>query len=119
MCLLCRYISSRFINDVCRRFIDRFGNDGKNDNKSNSPSIESHEDDWTLNEAIKTRSFWAILICVGIPAMVNTGITFHIASIFDTNGLSLEVASLVLSLMALVGIPISFVLSFVLEKVKI
>ncbi|SER89790.1 hypothetical protein SAMN04487944_11262 [Gracilibacillus ureilyticus] len=51
--------------------------------------------------------------------MVNTGITFHIASIFDTNGLSLEVASLVLSLMALVGIPISFVLSFVLEKVKI
>lgn len=75
-------------------------------------------EDWTLYEARKTITFWALLICVGIPAMVNTGITFHIISIFDTNGLSPEVAAMVLSLMAVVGIPMSFVSGYITDKVQ-
>ncbi|WP_099159836.1 MFS transporter [Virgibacillus ndiopensis] len=80
--------------------------------------VEAAEEDWTLKEARKTRAFWAILICVGIPAMVNTGITFHIISIFDENNLSPTTAALVLSLMALVGIPMSFVSGYITEKIK-
>nr|WP_204497904.1 MFS transporter [Aquibacillus albus] len=76
------------------------------------------EVNWQLNEAIKTRAFWMILICVGIPAMINTGITFHIISIFGTNELSPEVAAMVLSLMAVIGIPMSLVSGFITEKVK-
>lgn len=68
-------------------------------------TIVEAEQDWTLKEAMKTKSFWAILICVGIPAMVNTGITFHIISIFGSNNIKPEIAALVLSLMAVVGIP--------------
>lgn len=86
-------------------------------NKLVTPVIEA-EEDWTLNEAMRTRAFWAVLICVGIPALVNTGITFHITSIFKTNGLSLEMAAMVLSLMAFVGIPISLVSGVILDKVK-
>lgn len=80
--------------------------------------IQESDQDWTLKEAMKTRAFWAILICVGIPAMVNTGITFHIISIFGTNKLSPESAAMVLSLMAVVGIPMSFVSGYITEKVK-
>ncbi|QGH35442.1 MFS transporter [Gracilibacillus salitolerans] len=83
-----------------------------------APTIEEAEEDWTLKEAMKTKAFWAILICVGIPAMVNTGITFHIASIFKTNGLSLEVAAMVLSLMAFVGIPMSLASGYIIDKIK-
>src|SRR5699024_5908515 len=81
-------------------------------------SIVETEENWTLKEAMKTITFWAILICVGIPAMVNTGITFHIISIFGTNELSPELAALVLSLMAFVGIPMSFVSGYITEKIK-
>lgn len=81
-------------------------------------AIKDNVQDWTLKEAMRTKAFWAILICVGIPAMVNTGITFHIISIFGTNQLSPEVAAMVLSLMAIVGIPMSFVSGYVTDKIK-
>ncbi|GAA0437348.1 MFS transporter [Lentibacillus halophilus] len=77
---------------------------------------ESNED-FTLKEAMRTWAFWGILISVGIPAMINTGITFHIISIFDTNGLSSAVAAMVLSLMAFAGIPISFISGFITERI--
>ncbi|MDC3412021.1 MFS transporter [Aquibacillus sp. 3ASR75-11] len=80
--------------------------------------IPETEENWRLNEAAKTRAFWMILICVGIPSMINTGITFHIISIFGSNQLQPEVAAMVLSLMAIVGIPMSFVSGFITEKIK-
>ncbi|MEQ6389937.1 MFS transporter [Bacillaceae bacterium S4-13-58] len=81
-------------------------------------TVVEAEQDWTLKEAMKTKSFWAILICVGIPAMVNTGITFHIISIFESNNLTPEIAAMVLSLMAVVGIPMSLVSGIITEKIK-
>ncbi|WP_306010416.1 MFS transporter [Bacillus sp. MMSF_3328] len=76
------------------------------------------DDDWTLQEAMKTRAFWAILICVGIPALVNTGITFHLLSIFGESQLSPQLAATVLSMMAVIGFPISLAAGFILEKVR-
>ncbi|MFN2744997.1 MULTISPECIES: MFS transporter [unclassified Bacillus (in: firmicutes)] len=76
------------------------------------------EEDWTLKEAMKTGSFWYVLICVSIPALVNTGITFHLLSILGENSLSPQVAANVLSLMALIGFPITMVSGFLLEKIK-
>ncbi|MFD2627830.1 MFS transporter [Oceanobacillus kapialis] len=80
-------------------------------------SVQAATEDWTLQEARRTRAFWAILVCVGIPAMVNTGITFHIISIFGSNELSPAVAAMVLSLMAVVGIPMSFVSGFITDRI--
>mgnify|MGYP001195765934 CR=1 FL=1 len=80
--------------------------------------IEEAEENWTLSEAMRTRAFWAILICVSIPALVNTGITFHIFSIFSTKELSADLAALILGLMAAVGIPMSLISGFITEKVK-
>ncbi|WP_461202817.1 MFS transporter [Anoxybacillus sp. TBDG-1] len=78
-----------------------------------------NEENWTLKEAMKTKSFWLILLCVGIPAMVNTGLTFHLLSIFGESGIAPQYAAIVLSLMAVVGFPISFISGFILEKVRV
>ncbi|MGP4081254.1 MFS transporter [Pseudalkalibacillus sp. R45] len=74
---------------------------------------------WTLNEAMKTRQFWLILFCVSIPALVNTGITFHLVSIFTEGGLGRGTAAFILSLMAIIGFPITMVSGFILERVKV
>ncbi|MFA9557253.1 MFS transporter [Evansella sp. AB-rgal1] len=96
------------------------GKEGKEKTKKGLlgiPVVQA-EQNWTLKEAMKTRAFWAILVCVGIPGMVNTGITFHIISIFGSNDLSPQIAATVLSLMAVVGIPMTLVSGFLTEKVK-
>lgn len=77
------------------------------------------EEDWTLKEAMRTRAFWSFLFCVSIPAMVNTGIVFHLTSIFTESGLSRSTAALALSVMALLSFPFTFVAGFLNEKVKV
>ncbi|MGQ4669060.1 MFS transporter, partial [Metabacillus halosaccharovorans] len=77
-----------------------------------------YESSWTLAEAKKTRTFWFLLCCVGIPSMVNTGLTFHLVSIFGENDLSPQLAATVLSAMALVGFPITFLSGFILERIE-
>lgn len=44
--------------------------------------------DFTLKEARKTRSFWAFTLGLSLAALYVTGLTFHIVSIFETNGFS-------------------------------
>lgn len=91
--------------------------------KKNTDAIEGSQDieevDWTLKEAKKTRAFWLILFCVAIPALVNTAITFHLFRIFEERHLSMGMASFTLSLMAVIGFPVTMIAGFVLEKVPV
>jgi cyanate permease len=64
----------------------------------NEVASEKDDGSWTLKEAMRTRAFWLILICVGIPSMVTTGITFHLFSILGEQGVSLTISALVLSI---------------------
>lgn len=77
------------------------------------------EENWTLKEAMKTKAYWLLLFCVAIPALVNTGLTFHLISIFGIQNISPGVAALVLSLMAVIGFPITLAAGFILDKVKV
>ncbi|AQQ54543.1 MFS transporter [Planococcus lenghuensis] len=74
---------------------------------------------WTLKEAMRTYQFWLLLICVSIPALINTGLTFHIVSIFSSKGLTAGEAAALLSIMAVVGFPVTLAIGFILEKVQI
>ncbi|MCG8398123.1 MFS transporter [Bacillus atrophaeus] len=74
---------------------------------------------WTVKEAMGTRAFWLLLFCVAIPAMVNTGLTFHLVSIFAEKSLSPEAAAAILSIMALIGFPVTFLVGFLLERMKV
>jgi MFS family permease len=81
--------------------------------------VPLHEQDWTLSEAMRTRAFWLILFCAGIPAMVNTGLIFHLVSILGENGLSPGVAALVLSMMAIFSFPVNLIAGIIVERVKV
>lgn len=74
---------------------------------------------WTVKEAAKTKAFWLLLFCAAIPGIVNTGLTFHLVSIFNERSLSLEAAASVLSLTALIGLPVTFLTGVLLEKIKV
>ncbi|TLS38347.1 MFS transporter [Pseudalkalibacillus caeni] len=89
--------------------------------KEEKEELQSIDEDvsWTLKEAMRTRAFWLILFCVSIPALVNTGLTFHLVSILGGNGLSTTTAATVLSIMAVVGFPVTMVSGFILERVKV
>ena len=79
----------------------------------------AEEVSWSVKEASKTRAFWLLLLCAAIPGIVNTGLTFHLVSIFAEKSLSLETAAGILSLTALIGLPVTFVTGILLEKVKV
>ncbi|MBT2731751.1 MFS transporter [Carnobacterium sp. ISL-102] len=75
--------------------------------------------DWTVDEAKKTATFRALIACVGIPALVNTAITFHIVSIFQTNGLTAQNAAVVLSMMAFMGFPVTLIAGRLVDRIPL
>ena len=80
---------------------------------------EGFETNWTVKEAMRTRAFWLILFCVSIPALVNTGLTFHLFSILGEQGVPGSTAAIILSIMAIVGFPVTMVSGFILERVHV
>ncbi|MGK7377085.1 MFS transporter [Planococcus sp. 1R117A] len=84
--------------------------------KNSTPIVETS---WTVKEASKTKAFWLLLLCAVIPGIVNSGLTFHLVSIFSEKSLSLEAAASVLSLTALIGLPVTFLTGILLEKIKV
>ncbi|MBT2756888.1 MFS transporter [Mesobacillus foraminis] len=88
-------------------------------NQNSGILLTDLEENWTLKEARRTRAFWLLLVCVCIPALVNTGLTFHLISIFNHNGLPATTAAMILSLMAIIGFPITLAAGYILDWVKV
>lgn len=51
------------------------------------------EEAWTAQEALATPVFWIVVLGLGAVSMLNTGLMFHMVSIFRDNGLSDAVAA--------------------------
>jgi MFS family permease len=73
----------------------------------------------TLGQAIKILSFWLLLLCVFAPSMINTGITFHIVSIFSSTGLSTKVAAAVLSIQAITNLFSTLLAGYIMDRIKL
>ncbi|ARI78847.1 MFS transporter [Halobacillus mangrovi] len=87
--------------------------------KSLNPNVDVNEKSWTLKEAMSTRAFWFVLFCVIVPALVNTAVTFHIVSIMDLRGLDTGIAAMVLTLMAIIGFPVTFVSGYLVDRFQV
>jgi MFS family permease len=83
--------------------------------KSTSPFFS--ETNWTAQEAMGTRSFWLLLFCVMIPSAINTGLIFHQISIMNHVGVSVEAAAGVLSIMALIRLPLVLVAGQIVDRI--
>ncbi|OIJ12019.1 hypothetical protein BKP37_14670 [Anaerobacillus alkalilacustris] len=68
---------------------------------------------------MKTKPFWLLLFCVAVPSMVNTGIIFHFVPILAQSGVERTEAAFILSIMAMVSFPITFLAGFIVERVKV
>ncbi len=91
----------------------------RKEEKMEEEQDEGFETNWTVKEAMRTRAFWFILFCVSIPALVNTGLTFHLFSILGEQGVPGSTAALILSIMAIVGFPVTMASGFILERVNV
>lgn len=85
--------------------------------RSRPPSLPDR--DYTLQEAKKTRAFWAFTLALSLAALFITGFTFHIVSIFETNGMS-EMKALGIFLPAsIVAMSVQFGVSYLSDFVKL
>ncbi len=93
----------------------------KNNPKESVDKSKQNEQAWTLKEAMRTRAFWLLLFCVTIPAALNTGFTFHLASIVDYLGFTGDTAMLAASILSVYAITqffSNFIAGIVGDKYK-
>ncbi|MFV8828910.1 MFS transporter [Alkalihalobacterium sp. APHAB7] len=86
--------------------------------QSSSDKSSIYEEAWTVKEALRTKEFYLLLFCVATPSMVNTGIVFHFVPILAESGIARTETAFILSIMAIVSFPITFLAGFVVERVK-
>ena len=77
------------------------------------------EDNWTLDEAIHTPTFWIVSAAMGSMSALSTGLFFHFFSIFDDSGLSSTVAASVFLPIAAVGASVQLVAGVLIDRVPI
>jgi len=80
-------------------------------------SADSDQDDWTLSEAIHTRTFWMLLFVGSSLSMAGTGLTFNHVSMFVSKGFEEGLAAGVLSFVAPMALLGTLVSGFLNDKV--
>jgi MFS family permease len=55
--------------------------------------LQAIEANWTLKEAMKTSTFWILVMGTTSFSIIGTGIFFHLVSIFETHGLDASLAA--------------------------
>ena len=100
-------------NSHCR---DNKENNDIVDNKPKSTHI--YLNNYSLKDALRTRSFWGMMYCQILIPIINTGIVFHFISILGSKGIPPLTASMALSALALVSFPSTFLAGLIMDKIK-
>ncbi|MDA1226658.1 MAG: MFS transporter [Chloroflexi bacterium] len=77
---------------------------------------DSRSQDWTLGEAVRTRSFWLLLIAGSSLSMISTALAFHHISLMVSKGLGAGMAAGVLSFTAPIALVGTFLGGFLADK---
>ena len=77
------------------------------------------EENWSLQEAIRTRAFWIILIGLSAFAMFSTGLFFHLVSMFADRGLDAAVAASVFVPVALAAAVANLATGFFTDHIPL
>ena len=92
------------------------GHASANDDE-NSEENELVEDNWTRAEATRTPVFWLVTASLAAPSMLNTGLTFHIVSIFEDSGLSSDVAAAAFIPLAVASATFRLIGGYLIDRV--
>ena len=88
---------------------------GEGGEESNAPI----EYNWTRAQALRTSSFWLVVAGLASMSMLNTGLIFHIFSVFEDSGLSSTVAASVFVPIAATGAIVQLLGGLLIGRVSI
>ncbi|MBW6466571.1 MAG: MFS transporter [Brevefilum sp.] len=83
------------------------------------PEAYPVEIDWTLKEALHTRAFWFFGFSLSFYVLAVTGLTFHIVSIFQTQGLDSSLAASVFLPIALTAALSNMLVGYLSDRVPL
>ncbi len=75
------------------------------------------EENWTSHQAVRTAAFWIIGLGSGSISMLNTGLQFHMVSIFADAGLSAETAAGAFMSVALMGAVVRIASGVLVDRI--
>lgn len=81
-----------------------------------SAQLKLDSTSWTVASATKSHVFWMMMFCMVVPSMINTGITFHIVSVFALKGFSSSFAAIILGITAGIQFPIGFLAGWLCDR---
>jgi MFS family permease len=70
-----------------------------------------------IGEAMRTLTFWGMLVCVSVLPLVVTAVIFHQVALFESVGWGAERVPLSFVFFALFGVAMSYITGLVLERV--
>jgi MFS family permease len=76
------------------------------------------EREYTVRQALKTRSFWMMLIAWSFPILVMSGFTIHVVPFLTDMDISQTVAGYMLSMMIFFTVPSRFFAGFLADRLK-
>jgi MFS family permease len=94
--------------------------DDKSSSTTNSSLVKKiSEINFNAKQVLKLKAFWIVLLCSMVPSALGTGMTFHMVSIMGENGLSPAIAASVLSIMALIRLPVILISGKLADKIPV
>ena len=80
-------------------------------------STPAGSEEFTLKQAMATRSFWLLLYAGSSQSLIGTALVFHLVSFFQTRGVGDGTAAVTLSIMAPLALSTMFIAGFLSDKV--
>ena len=77
------------------------------------------EENWTRQEAMRTPIFWVFLFGLSSISLLGTGMTFHIVSIFEDNGMSATLAATAFGPVAITMALTNLTSGFLVDRIRI
>jgi len=77
------------------------------------------DENWTLKEAFKTYAFWVLAASLSLFTLLITGITFHLVSIFQTNGLDAATAARIFLPLSITGALTNLVVGYLSDHLEL
>jgi len=93
--------------------------DGTREISESEAKISKARKQFTLKEAIATRAFWMYALILSFNSFFITGLTFHIVSIFDSEGFPKEDAIAIFLPASVVAVSISTIANFLSDYLQL
>ncbi len=82
-------------------------------------NIDDEEENWTLKEALHTPVFWIVSISLSLFTLLITGLTFHLVSIFASQGLDPSMAAAVFLPIAITAAGANFLSGYLSDRMPL